>query len=396
MPRYFDSGNGQAGECLGQWLDTNLVVGTQSFRGQFGYFEISALAPYRQVLSDAAQSGGDVRFVLGANDGNLSADDVRGVLELVEGTTNGSLVVVRYDNALFHPKTLHLLRQDGSAAVVVGSANFTGRGLGRNVEAMVTLDTREADDLAVIKAVVDAIDRWNGVTADGVFVVQSEQDVQKLIADGVIDVPQVRQPSASIKTRRNKRSTLGRRSRMWTPPTSTRSPASRSAASRTRLPPPVTVPTATSASAATGFSRWCKQLSKSDAQQVTQATNPTGKLRLSKAGFDIDLQTAFRNELFGSANWQTLTRSGKTYEAADIDFDVNVQGNHFGMLTLTVDHAAHRVAGQNNVPTVLAWGTRLNQILRAANYVGDWVIIERGAGGEFLLTIQSAKPSWSP
>ncbi len=401
MPQYFDSGNGQPSECLGQWLDINLVPGILSFRGQFGYFEISALSPYRQVLSDTAQNGGSVRFVLGANDGNLSADDVRGVLDLVEGTANGSLVVVRYDNALFHPKTLHLVRQDGSEAAVVGSANFTGRGLGRNVEAMVALDTRDADNQAVIKAVADAIDRWNGVTSDGVFAVQSEQDVQRLIADGVIDVPQIRRPSTSIKNRRGKRSTLGKRSRMWTPPAVARSAVSRPASARSssagsrpsanRPAPNNAAPNTTST-----FTRWCKQLSKSDAQQVTQATNPTGKLRLSKAGFDIDLASAFRSDMFGAANWQTLTRNGKTYEAAEIDFDVEVRGNWFGTLTLTVDHAAHRVAGQNNVPTVLAWGTRLNQALRGANYVGEWVVIEQNTGNGFLLTIQSAKPSWAP
>ena len=390
LPRYFDTGSGQANECLGEWLNVNCRVGIQSFRGQFGYFEISALQPYAQALADVAQRGNAVKFVLGANDGNLSAEDVRGVLNIIQATTNGGLVVVRYANALFHPKTLHLMRDDGSEAVLVGSANFTGRGLGQNVEAMIGLDTRDGDALSMIHAVRDAIDRWSDVVSDGVFSIRSEQNVLQLIADGVIDVPQVRRSTASIKLRRSTQSTLGRRVRLWTPPTGGKSSVRRTPHSGRPLP----APTGT-ANLIPHFTRWCKQLSKSDAQQVTQATNPTGKLRLSKAGFDIDLQTAFRNDLFGAANWQAVTRNGKTYEVAEVDFEVQVRGNALGTLTLTVDHAAHRVAGQNNVPTVLAWGLRLNQMLRGTNYVGDWVVIENNVSG-YTLTIQTAKPSWSP
>lgn len=158
MPRYLDTGSGQASDCLGEWLNANLVAGIQSFRGQFGYFEINAMLPYATTLANLAQQGQPVRFVSGANDGDLSAADVRGVLRLAENTRSGSLVVVRYDNALFHPKSLHLVRQDGSQAAVVGSANITARGLGRNVEAMVVLDTAIADDSQAIQAVADAID----------------------------------------------------------------------------------------------------------------------------------------------------------------------------------------------------------------------------------------------
>ena len=390
MPRYLDTGSDQSDECLGEWLNTNLVSGVQRFRGQFGYFEINALLPYAQTLADIVQQGEMVRFVLGTNDGDLSAADVRYVLRLIENTANGSLVVIRYDNALFHPKTLHLIRQDGSEVAVVGSANFTGRGLGRNIEAMIVLDTSTGDDLSTIKAVADAIDKWNSVVADGVFPVRSEHDVLQLIADGIIDVTRVRQPSAPIKRRRSTQSTLGRRKSLWIRPATTITPLTYPRSGRsTRPKQPIGITQTT-------FWQWCKQLSSSDAQQVTSATNPTGKLRLSKAGFPIDHRTAFRQEMFGKQNWQPKILRGNAYEVAEIDFDVVVRGNALGTLKLTIDHAPHRIAGQNNVPTILAWGLRLNQILRTTNYVGDWVVIERDTKGEFHLTIQSAEPSWSP
>lgn len=389
LPRYLDTGSDNANECLGEWLNANLMSGVRSFRGQFGYFGINALLPYEQTIADIAQVGGTVRFVLGANDGDLSAADVRGALRLVENTANGSLIVVRYDNALFHPKTLHLVRQDGSESAVVGSANFTKNGLGLNVEAMIVLDTSIGDDSSTISEIADAIDKWNGVTSNGVFPVRNEQEVVRLIAGGIIGVTRVRRPSTSIKLR-STQSTLGTRKSLWTRPTSSVSLPTTPRLGRVARPnQPIEI-------IQTSFWQWCKQLSSSDAQQVTSATNPTGKLRLSKAGFLIDHRNAFRQEMFANQAWQTRVQRGKAYEIVEVDFDVVIRGNALGTLRLTIDHAPHRIAGQNNVPTILAWGLRLNQLLRATNYVGDWVMIERDTQGRFHLSIQSAKPSWSP
>jgi hypothetical protein len=61
-----------------------------------------------------------------------------------------------------------------------------------------------------------------------------------------------------------------------------------------------------------------------------------------------------------------------------------------------VDHAWHREADQNNVPTVLAWGTEINGILTSTSHIGDWVVIERDANGNYSLKIQQNRPAWAP
>lgn len=158
-----------------------------------------------------------------------------------------------------------------------------------------------------------------------------EQEVLQLIADGVIDVTRLRQPSTSIKLRRSKQSTPGKRKSLWTRPIiadgSSHPP-------RTRRFVPTTQPLQVQP---TTFWRWCKQLSSSDAQQVTSATNPTGKLRLSKAGFPIDHRTAFRQELFANQNWQSRVQRGKAYEVAEVDFEGTVRGVTLGTLRLIID-----------------------------------------------------------
>jgi hypothetical protein len=138
--------------------------------------------------------------------------------------------------------------------------------------------------------------------------------------------------------------------------------------------------------------RWFKQMQSSDAQWVSERTNPTGKLRLSQAGFPIDHRKYFRYQLFDNQVWNSVTRSGNTYNIATIPFDVTVRGKHLGSQPLVIDHAPHREAGQNNVPTVLAWGTVLNRLLTSSSHIGDWVVIERDTSGSFSLTIQQTRP----
>lgn len=57
-----------------------------------------------------------------------------------------AFVATRFDRGTFHPK-LYCFRSKDQAAAIVGSANFTGGGLGRNSEAAVALSGRSDDRL---------------------------------------------------------------------------------------------------------------------------------------------------------------------------------------------------------------------------------------------------------
>ena len=122
------------------------------------------------------------------------------------------------------------------------------------------------------------------------------------------------------------------------------------------------------------------------AQQVDG--NQTGKLRLSQAGYQIDHKTWFREVFFDGLEWRSEIRNGQAYEVVSVPFRVSVNGRDLGVISLTIDHAPHRVAGQGNVPTVLAWGTRLMRELTTTSHVGEVISLVRAEDGSFSLTIQ--------
>jgi hypothetical protein len=138
--------------------------------------------------------------------------------------------------------------------------------------------------------------------------------------------------------------------------------------------------------------RWSKKLPASDAQQVEGTTSPTGKLRLTKAGHDIDITTWFRKAFFRDADWIRKVKAGKPYEVARIPFCVRLLDRDIGEQILMVDHAPHRIAGQANVPTILAWGHLLMKELKAHSYVGNYVVLEKYEDGTFGLEVKDDPP----
>jgi hypothetical protein len=106
-----------------------------------------------------------------------------------------------------------------------------------------------------------------------------------------------------------------------------------------------------------GPQRWEKKLTATDAQR--QIGNPTGDIRLTKAGWKvngklIDNTTYFRYVVFGGCNW---TRKDEKVEEALVPFDVKILGKSYGVNTLVVSHKPSGEADQHNYTTGIQWGT---------------------------------------
>ena len=393
MVRYLDTGCGAPSQCLGAWFQENVVRGIKGFYCQFGYYGYRALYPFEEVIRETAAAGNRVRLVFGSNKASLCDAHLRWTFDLIDGARDAVLAVVVFSNAEFHPKTACVEREDGSMAAVVGSGNLTEGGMGLNVEAAMSLDTKDGDDRQVIVAVASAVERWCDGREGGAFHIRRYQDIDALRDANLIDVaqPQPIRPGGGAGGRGDKTGPIpGRRAPLWTP--SRKPVAVRRAKDREMGKRPG------KKAARKGYAypeRWCKLLKSSDAQWVRTGTNPTGKLRLAQAGHPIDQRRYFRYQLFGGEAWSGETRQGKSYEVAQAEFEVTIRNQHLGRISLVLDHAAHREAGQNNVPTVLAWGTTINRILASESHIGDWVIMARGADGTFKLIIQSEKPTWA-
>lgn len=400
MPRYIDTGSGEADQDVGHWLDQNLVAGIRAFRCQFGYFRFSAIQPFARIIYDVAELGWPVHIVLGSNAGSLIAEDAQLALRIADGGDT-SLTIVSFADAEFHPKTIHIVRADGSAIAVVGSSNLTGRGLGRNAEASVLFDSAHDGNIE-LQAIAAAIDWWSAQGEEqGAFRIGSDADLQDLANEGVINLPQ---PARRVPARVTRGGGRGRRLPRrnatwepagdgWRPPVPAIIPRPIENDVQPDAPVPSEAPPVEPAPATAIVLRWCKKLDRSDAQRVIG--NPTGKLRLGKAGHPIDKNTWFRQDFFNTS-WQQQIQNLQPVNVTSVRFDVRVGGQSRGQQNLIVDHGEHRIAGQNNIPTVLSWGPELNRELRDVDHVGDWVVLTRDVNGRFALTIQRHRPHWAP
>ena len=110
---------------------------------------------------------------------------------------------------------------------------------------------------------------------------------------------------------------------------------------------------------------WRKKMTKTDAQR--QIGNPTGDLRLTRAGFkignqDIDQTRYFRYDIFGSQVW--VSQLGKIpKEMCQINFKIRFDGEDVGEDVLTIQHKPSGESSQSNYTTGIRWGPWLSHLL---------------------------------
>jgi hypothetical protein len=186
MPRYVDSSSNQPDETLGYWLEQTLSNDPTGLWVQTGYFGYEALAIHQSIIDCMVRKGCPIHFVLGANQRTLSALDVKRLLSLIHPSTNHTITVVGFGNALFHPKSYVVRSSDGSLNAYVGSANLTGPGLGINVEAGIQLSTCEGDACEAIAPIIARIEAWHNLVADGIFKICNEADIDDLVSANIL------------------------------------------------------------------------------------------------------------------------------------------------------------------------------------------------------------------
>jgi hypothetical protein len=187
--KYLDTGRRDPAQALATWLTDSLTSDVVAFRFQTGYFSSNALGLAQPTLERLAASSLPAIVVIGANDGETIRDDVELLVRIMGVPRHGAhLGIVAFAGALFHPKTYHITRADGSQAAYVGSANFTRQGASLHVEAGISLDTRDGDDPTVLAQIADAIDSWHMTRPLGLTVIDSLKRVDDLVADGVLSI----------------------------------------------------------------------------------------------------------------------------------------------------------------------------------------------------------------
>lgn len=129
-------------------------------------------------------------------------------------------------------------------------------------------------------------------------------------------------------------------------------------------------------------------LPKSDCQQPSTGSNPTGNLRLSQAGYrvngkKIDQTKYFRDKVFDDCDWKKTKNGEKTY----IHAIIKINGKNKGDYCLKVTHEPHRESDQDNVTTILHWGKAMS-LLTSEDLTGKDLTQKKGKEGRYKIIIK--------
>jgi hypothetical protein len=351
-------------------LDDSVVA----LRWQTGFFGADSLGLFATTMARLRQIDGILRILVGSNDGTTQRSDIETLIRMAgPPRVNQRIGIVSFDAGFFHPKTVHVLRGDKSAAAYVGSANLTTSGVASlHVEAGLLLDTRERDDPDIIAQIAGAVDWWFGGKRRALSVVRKLSDLRPLVKCRILDVPRT-PPPARLRVHGSAVTT-----------------ASTRLSPLLRLPK---VPTGTGAPSLPASAipqqpdRWSKQLTRSDAQRKA-AGNQRGSITLVQAGYQINAQAYFRNEFFKTAIWKhDLTSTREDRETAIVPFQVDFLGRDLGVLKIMVTHAPNREASQSNYTSLLHLGP-LAPHFAEQNVKDKWLFLDRHADGNFNLSIR--------
>lgn len=186
--KYHDTGSRDPSEALSTWLQEALNDEVNEFRVQTGYFSAKALGLIEPTLERAAHLNLLTSFLIGSNDSATLKLHIEKLFNLLRTPrTNANLGIVSFGTGLFHPKAFHIRRNDGSQAAYVGSANLTREGLALNIEAAISLDTRDGDNATEVSKIAEAIDSWFTVPPRPGFTLIDRLDViEQLTQKGIL------------------------------------------------------------------------------------------------------------------------------------------------------------------------------------------------------------------
>jgi HKD family nuclease len=401
-----------AGELLRRALADDSIT---SLSVAVAWARFGGLARIEDALEQLRRRGGTARAILGIDEGGATRPGLRKAVDIFDE------VFVLHDPSgrTFHPK-VYLAEGATKALLFVGSSNATAGGLFFNYEASVEGEFRLPEDNAE-PALRKARRYFELLQEDSDICVELTDELIEELADDP------RYPIAETERRRRRRGVIqppegaqedeldtvaipeaadelsapifgtSRHAKPGVPRMQVQArrelsdlEAEADQPIEEELPPAEPAPAEVLAPARTLVASWSKTLGHADAQQPARAgTNPTGNLRLAKAGHDVDHLTWFRRDLFGPATWTPSQDShGNPIEEATVSMGVTLGGVELGATDLRVTHGEHRVARQGNVPTWLHWGPRVGQILRDTDYTGHTVTIERLDDDSYRLRIE--------
>lgn len=280
---------------------------------------------------------------------------------------------------IFHPK-MYMVRGEGFARLLIGSANLTLGGLNNNIEAgmVIDFDLAVADDLAVVNEIEKQLIELPAEYPDHITLIKKIADLDTMLAGGrLTDEMALAPPRPTMAADGSSGKDTVPRITLKVPPIRRALAKAKAAA---KVKPPVKKASGTKKGAAAEPQKgaaavgvefelvWeSKPLTRRDLTIPDEkVTNPTGSINLDKGLLpgEVDHRHYFREDIFPELKW--AARSA-TVEEAFAKFQLVLKGISYGEYDLAIRHTTgttSKAYKQKNAMTRLSWGPMRAYIAR--------------------------------
>lgn len=287
-----------------------------------------------------------ITFFVGIRNGVTSSQGLMALLQLSPEVYGVDTAAAAH---IFHPK-IYIALAEKSAKVIIGSANMTGGGFGRNIEgsAVIDLDRTVREDEEFLQDLLATHAKLKSNYPKNVFKIESS-NVEKLLKEGRLedeDFAPVRKGTKTVPG--TERDTIPKMKLFYKP----RAIKIRKATAKGAL-----------AAKIVGSTRliWVsKELTERDLNIPSgKATHSTGSIMFKKGqSSGIDQRHHFRDVVFSGLPWSRDAKKPHL-ERAEADFEIRVKGVSHGVYKLKLTHNTDKTSAaykQNNGMTHLHWG----------------------------------------
>ena len=294
---------------------------------------------------------------------------------------------------IFHPK-VYLARNEESATLITGSANFTSGGLIKNIEAslIVSLDLSCAEDAALAEKVIGDCASLQREHPHNVFQLDNSYDLDEMVQQGLLE-DETAQPQ---RTNAKAKASQGRTEQRPSMKTHIRKLAAVCRA-KAQTVANITVPlSGTTFAAVTNNQLLWKSgpLTRRDLNIPTGSnTHATGSmlLKVGDPSQDIDQRHYFRDVVFDAATWQPDTKPQYSHiERCLIKFRIVIKGIDYGIHELKLSHNTRTDTEtylQKNSMTQIHWGEVVKPMVAHEDLLNSILYIYAPENGADVYTL---------
>ena len=343
-----------------------------SFKATVAFMSRAGITGLSNHIETARQNDIDINFLVGVDNEGTSKEALEELLAL----NVSSSIFHTTQGVIFHPK-LYFFEGEQNL-LIIGSSNLTVPGLFQNVESSIIVEYESTDKegqkfIAMINKYFDVLLSGNDANTQ----ILNQDLIDDLVEAGIVPIEEVRlrkQNKSKKKIHSNRNNEALNKIKSKFPSFKIQIPGDDF---RKRATEPIqheeefedVADMVAEANPTRGELVWQKNnIPPSDTQVVDEGTNPTGRIKLTQAGFRVDNSlidhlTYFRNDIWGNYTWVGDPYNPQA-EISTIPVRIILRNRDYGTYDLVVRHNPGGEAGQANYTTSISWGEIGNNIGR--------------------------------